>query len=81
MTYALLLRHGHRGLDAVKSEAEKFLKDEFHVDCAFDVEDGCAHLRRLGLLVEDDEGHPRIRDLEDAKEFLTRQWHAVPLML
>ncbi|MBI4725258.1 MAG: DUF3754 domain-containing protein, partial [Rhodomicrobium sp.] len=29
LTYALLLRHGHRGLEAVKSEAEKFLNDEF----------------------------------------------------
>jgi hypothetical protein len=78
LTYALLLRHGHRGLDAVKYEAEKFLKDEFDVECAFDIEDGCVHLRRLGLLVEDEHGHPRIRDLEDAREYLIGQWQAVP---
>jgi hypothetical protein len=78
ITYALLLRHGHRGLDAVKSEAEKFLKDDFDVDCDFDIEDGCVHLRRLGLLVEDEQGHPRIRDLEDAREHLISQWQTVP---
>jgi hypothetical protein len=78
LTYALLLRHGHRGLDAVKNEAEKFLKDEFDVECAFDIEDGCVHLRRLGLLVEDENGHPRIRDLEDAREYLIARWQAVP---
>ena len=78
LTYALLLRHGHRGLDAVKFEAEKFLKDEFDVDVAFDIEDGCVHLRKLGLLVEDEHGHLRIRDLEDAREHLIAAWHAVP---
>jgi hypothetical protein len=78
ITYALLLRHGHRGLDAVKYEAEKFLKDEFDVECAFDIEDGCVHLRRLGLLVEDEHGHPRIRDLEDAREYLIGQWQVLP---
>ncbi len=78
LTYALLLRHGHQGLDAVKYEAEKFLKDEFDVDCAFDIEDGCDHLRKLGLLVTDEHGLPRIRDLEDAREYLTAEWQAVP---
>ncbi len=78
LTYALLLRHGHRGLDAVKFEAEKFLKDEFDVDVAFDIEDGCVHLRKLGLLVEDEQGHLRIRDLEDAREYLMASWQAVP---
>lgn len=78
ITYALLLSHGHRGLDAVKSEAEKFLKDEFDVDCAFDIEDGCVHLRKLGLLVEDEHGQPRIRDLEDAREHLIAEWQAIP---
>ena len=78
LTYALLLRHGHRGLDEVKYEAEKFLKDEFDVECAFDIEDGCVHLRGLGLLVDDEEGSPRIRDLEDAREHLVSRWQAVP---
>ncbi len=78
ITYALLLRHGHRGLDAVKYEAIKFLKDEFDVDCAFDIEDGCVHLRKLGLLVEDENGALRIRDLEDAREHLINAWAAVP---
>ncbi len=78
LTYALLLRHGHRGLDAVKQEAEKFLKDEFDVECAFDIEDGCVHLRVLGLLVEDENGAPRIRDLEDAREHLLASWQAAP---
>ncbi len=78
ITYALLLGHGHRGLDAVKNEAEKFLKDEFDADCAFDIEDGCDHLRKLGLLVDDEFGQPRIRDLEDAREYLIAQWQAVP---
>ena len=78
ITYALLLRHGHRGLDAVRFEAVKFLKDEFDVDCAFDIEDGCVHLRKLGLLVEDDYGHLRIRDLEDAREHLIAMWAAAP---
>jgi len=79
VTYALLLRHGHRGLDAVKNEAEKFLKDEFDVGCAFDIEDGCDHLTKLGLLLNDEHGQPRIRDLEDARENLIAQWQAVPL--
>jgi hypothetical protein len=78
LTYALLLRHGHRGLDAVKYEAEKFLKDEFDVDCDFDIEDGCAHLRGLGLLVEDENGNPRIRDLQDAREHLAGKWINIP---
>jgi hypothetical protein len=78
LTYALLLRHGHRGLDAVKHEAEAFLKDEFDVDITFDIEDGCVHLRRLGLLVEDEHGYPRIRDLEDARDYLITQWQTVP---
>ncbi len=78
LTYALLLRHGHRGLDAVKHEAGLFLKNEFHVDCDFDIEDGCVHLRKLGLLVEDEHGQLRIRDLEDAHEHLIAQWQAVP---
>jgi hypothetical protein len=78
ITYALLLRHGHRGLDAVKNEAEAFLRDDFDVDITFDIEDGCVHLRRLGLLVEDEHGHPRIRDLEDARDFLAGEWQLVP---
>jgi len=78
ITYALLLRHGHRGLDSVRFEAMKFLKDEFDVDCAFDIEDGCVHLRKLGLLVEDENGALRIRDLEDAREHLINTWAAVP---
>jgi Protein of unknown function (DUF3754) len=78
LTYALLLRHGHRGLDAVKYEAEKFLKDEFDVECDFDIEDGCVHLRVLGLLVEDDHGNPRIRDLHDAREHLASKWNSIP---
>jgi hypothetical protein len=78
LTYSLLLRYGHFGLDHVKSEAERFLKDEFDVDCAFDIEDGCVHLRKLGLLVEDEHGSPRIRDLEDAREHLIAAWRAAP---
>lgn len=78
LTYALLLQHGHRGLNAVKSEAEKFLKDEFDVDCNFDIEDGCLHLRKLDLLVDDEHGNPRIRDLADAREHLMGRWQAVP---
>jgi hypothetical protein len=78
LTYALLLRHGHRGLDHVRYEAERFLKDEFDVECAFDIEDGCVHLRVLGLLVEDEQGSPRIRDLEDAREHLISRWRASP---
>ncbi|MGO9171107.1 MAG: TMEM143 family protein [Rhodomicrobium sp.] len=78
VTYALLLRHGHRGLDAVKYEAERFLKDEFDVDCNFDIEDGCSHLRKLGLLVADEHGSPRIRDLEDARDYMIAEWQAVP---
>ena len=80
LTYALLLRHGHRGLSDVKYEAEKFLKDEFDVESDFDIEDGCAHLRALGLLVEDDSGSLRIRDLEDAHVHLIRRWEDVPAM-
>jgi Protein of unknown function (DUF3754) len=78
LTYALLLKHGHHGIDAVKAEAERFLKDEFDVECAFDIEDGCVHLRKLGLLVDDEHGHPRIRDLDDAREYLTSEWRAWP---
>ncbi len=78
LTYALLLRYGHRGLEEVKLEAEKFLQDEFHVLCDFNVEDGCVHLRKLGLLVVDEAGAPRIRDLEDAREHLLHQWQLAP---
>ena len=78
LTYALLLRHGHRGLEEVKYEAEKFLQDEFGVRCDFDIEDGCVHLRKLGLLVLDEAGAPRIRDLEDAREHLLGAWQLVP---
>jgi hypothetical protein len=78
ITYALLLRHGHRGLEEVKYEAEKFLRDEFGVRCDFDIEDGCVHLRGLGLLIVDDAGAPRIRDLEDAREHLLESWQFVP---
>jgi hypothetical protein len=80
LTYALLLRHGHRGLAEVKYEAEKFLKEEFDIDCDFDIKDGCAHLRFLGLLVEDETGSPRIRDLEDAAAHLISRWEAVPAL-
>jgi hypothetical protein len=79
LTYALLLRHGHRGLEDVKYEAEKFLKDEFGVDCDFDIQDGCSHLRALGLLVTDEDGQPRIRELEDARSHLIQRWQAAPL--
>jgi hypothetical protein len=78
LTYALLLRYGHRGLEEVKLEAEKFLQDEFQAACDFDIEDGCVHLRKLGLLVVDDAGAPRIRDLEDAREHLLHQWQLAP---
>jgi hypothetical protein len=78
ITYAFLLRHGHRGLEEVKYEAEKFLRDEFGVGCDFDIEDGCVHLRTLGLLVVDEFGSPRIRDLEDAREHLLGAWQVVP---
>ena len=78
ITYALLLRHGHRGLEEVKYEAEKFLQDEFGVRCDFDIEDGCVHLRGLGLLVVDEHGSPRIRDLEDAREHLLEAWQLAP---
>ncbi len=80
LTYALLLRHGHRGLEEVKYEAEKFLSEEFGVRCDFDIEDGCVHLRGLGLLVVDEAGAPRIRDLEDAREHLLGAWQIVPTM-
>ncbi len=79
ITYAVLLRHGHRGLDGVKAEAERFLKEEFDVTVAFDVEDGCQHLRKLGLLVEGENQQLHIRDLEDAREHLAAAWQAVPL--
>ncbi|MBT3071980.1 DUF3754 domain-containing protein [Rhodomicrobium sp. Az07] len=78
LTYALLLRHGHLGTESTKAEAEKFLKDEFGVACDFDIADGCRHLRKLGLLVEDETGAPRIRDLEDARAHLEGLWRAVP---
>ena len=78
ITYALLLRHGHRGLEEVKYEAERFLHDEFGVNCDFDIEDGCVHLRGLGLLIVDDAGSPRIRDLEDAREHLLESWQLAP---
>ncbi len=78
LTYALLLRFGHRGLEEVKLEAEKFLRDEFGVGCNFDIEDGCVHLRKLGLLVVDDAGAPRIRDLDDAHEHLVSEWRLAP---
>jgi hypothetical protein len=78
LTYALLLRYGHRGLEEVKAEAEKFLKNEFGVECAFDIEDGCVHLRKLGLLVVDESGSPGIRDLEDAREHLVASWQQAP---
>jgi len=79
LTYALLLRHGHKGLDEVREEADRFLKDEFKVDCDFDIEDGCEHLRKLGLLVNDEHGNPRIRDLEDARTHLVASWQTVPM--
>jgi hypothetical protein len=78
LTYALLLRYGQLGLEATKAEAERFLKTEFSLNCDFDIEDGCRHLRKLGLLVADDSGAPRIRDLEDAREHLETLWRAVP---
>jgi hypothetical protein len=78
LTYALLLRYGHRGLEEVKLEAEKFLQDEFGVQCNFDIEDGCVHLRKLGLLVVDETGAPRIRDLDDAQEHLLKEWRLAP---
>jgi hypothetical protein len=78
ITYALLLRHGHRGLEEVKYEAERFLHEEFGVNCDFDIEDGCVHLRGLGLLIVDDAGSPRIRDLEDAREHLLESWQLAP---
>jgi hypothetical protein len=36
-------------------------------------------LRKLGLLVDDEKGQPRIRELEDAREHLTLAWLRVPL--
>ena len=78
ITYALLLRYGHRGLEEVKYEAEKFLQNEFGVKCDFDIEDGCVHLRKLGLLIVDEAGAPRIRDLEDAREHLLESWQLAP---
>jgi hypothetical protein len=78
ITYALLLRYGHRGLEEVKCEAEKFLLGEFGVACDFDIEDGCVHLRGLGLLVADENGALHIRDLEDAREHLISRWQAAP---
>jgi hypothetical protein len=78
LTYALLLRYGHRGLEEVKLEAEKFLQDEFGVPCDFDIEDGCVHLRKLGLLVVDETGAPRIRDLDDALGHLVEEWRQAP---
>ena len=78
LTYALLLQHGHRGLEEVKYEAETFLKNEFGVNCDFDIEDGCVHLRKLGLLIFDEAGAPRIRDLEDAREHLLESWQSAP---
>ncbi len=78
LTYALLLRYGHRGLEEVKQEAERFLLDEFGVKCNFDIEDGCVHLRKLGLLVVDEIGAPRIRDLEDARDHLVSEWRQAP---
>jgi hypothetical protein len=78
LTYGLLLRYGHRGLEEVKLEAERFLQDEFGVSCDFDIEDGCVHLRKLGLLVVDETGAPRIRDLEDARDWLVNEWRDAP---
>ena len=78
LTYALLLRHGHRGLEEVKYEAEMFLLNELGVKCNFDIEDGCVHLRKLGLLVFDEAGAPRILDLEDAREHLIESWQLAP---
>ena len=74
LTYSFLLKYGHRGLSDVRYEIEKFLKDEFDVDLAFDIEDGCVHLRRLGLFLEDETGASGILDLEDAYTHLLRSW-------
>jgi len=74
LTYSFLLKYGHRGLSDVRYEIEKFLKDEFDVDLAFDIEDGCVHLRRLGLFLEDETGAPGILDLEDAYTHLLKSW-------
>ncbi len=79
LTYALLLSDGHHGLEEVKCRAEKFLDDEFGVKCDFDIEDGCVHLRKLGLLVLDESGAPRIRDLQDARDHLIHQWRIAPV--
>ncbi len=79
LTYALLLSDGHHGLEEVKCKAEKFLDDEFGVKCDFDIEDGCVHLRKLGLLVLDESGAPRILDLQDAREHLIHQWRIAPI--
>jgi hypothetical protein len=79
ITYALLLSDRHRGLEEVKCKAEKFLNDEFGVECNFDIEDGCVHLRRLGLLVVDKAGAPRILDLQEAREHLIHQWRIAPI--
>jgi hypothetical protein len=62
----------------VKYEAERFLQNEFGVKCDFDIEDGCVHLRKLGLLIVDEAGAPRIRDLEDAREHLLESWQLAP---
>ena len=79
ITYAFLLKDGHRGLDVVKHEAQKFLANEFGVKSDFDIEDGCSHLRKLGLLIVDERGAPRILDLDDAREHLLQSWQTIPV--
>ncbi len=80
LTYALLLRHSHAGLAEMRFQAETFLKDEFDVACAFDIEDGFVHLRGLGLLVEDEVGATHARDLSDALDHLKSRWQAAPAL-
>ncbi len=78
LTYAFLVRHGERGIDEVRFEVEKFLKDEFDVEIRFDIEDGLSHLAAMGLLIDDNKDHPRALELEEAYPHLLRLWQAAP---
>jgi hypothetical protein len=78
LTYIFLLKHGHRGIEDVRFEVEKFLKDEFDVELKFDIEDGCDHLRKLRLLVTHDTGAEHILEFEAARARLLEDWQNAP---
>jgi hypothetical protein len=57
---------------------EKFFKDEFDVTVAFDIKDGCDHLRKLGLLIDHDGAPAHFLELDAAYNHLVESWKAIP---